>query len=58
MNHYKTALIILMTTLALTACEAERVDILKSPCAGIDGSPCGPKRNVNGALNSYPSDHS
>ncbi len=30
--------------LALAGCESEKVDVLKSPCAGIDGSPCGPKR--------------
>lgn len=36
---------------ALSACESEKVQVLKSPCAGIDGSPCGPKRPVNGALN-------
>lgn len=30
--------------LALSACESEKVDVLKSPCVGLDDSPCGPKR--------------
>lgn len=30
--------------LALAACESEKVDVLKSPCVGLDSSPCGPKR--------------
>lgn len=33
----------------LSACDAEKVEVLKSPCAGVEGSPCGPKRPVNGA---------
>lgn len=46
---------ILMTllgaALVLSACTSEKVDVLKSPCVGIEGSPCGPKRPVNGNLN-------
>jgi hypothetical protein len=38
-------------TLLLSACESEKVEVMKSPCVGIDGSPCGPKRPVNGVLN-------
>ena len=30
----------------LMACSNPRTD-LKSPCAGADGSPCGPRRPVN-----------
>lgn len=33
-----------MALLALAACESEKVNVLKSPCAGIEGNPCGPKR--------------
>jgi hypothetical protein len=34
--------------IALSACggEGDRPD-MKSPCAGIEGSPCGEKRSVN-----------
>lgn len=35
----------------LAACEAEKVEVLKSPCASLDDGPCGPKRPVNGNLN-------
>ena len=46
---------ILMTllgaALVLSACSSDKVEVLKSPCVGIDGSPCGPKRPVNGNLN-------
>ncbi len=38
--------------LMLSACtSSEKVDVLKSPCVGIDGSPCGPKRPMNGNYN-------
>ena len=30
--------------LLLAACASESVDPLKSPCVGLEGSPCGPKR--------------
>lgn len=33
-----------LALLALSACESEKVDVLKSPCVGIEGNPCGPKR--------------
>ena len=36
---------------AVAGCTSEKVDVLKSPCVGIEGSPCGPKRPVNGVLN-------
>lgn len=39
-------LIISLLVLPLQACDYARPD-LKSPCAGADGSPCGPKRSVN-----------
>lgn len=37
--------------LVLSACTSEKVEVMKSPCVGIEGSPCGPKRPVNGAMN-------
>jgi hypothetical protein len=58
MKTYKSAMMLMVTVFVLSACESERVEVLKSPCAGIDGSPCGPKRNVNGTLNTHPLDHS
>lgn len=33
-----------LALLALSACEAEKVNVLKSPCASLDDGPCGPKR--------------
>ncbi len=44
-------LAIICALAALAACTSEKIEVLKSPCAGIDDSPCGPKRPVNGALN-------
>lgn len=41
----------LLSLLALTACTPEKVEVLKSPCVGLEGSPCGPKRPMNGNLN-------
>ena len=49
MKHMTIAL--LSSLLLLAACDTEKVEVMKSPCAGIDGSPCGPKRPVNGSLN-------
>jgi hypothetical protein len=44
-----------MTALAalvmVTACSSEKVEVLKSPCVGLEGSPCGPKRPLNGNFN-------
>ncbi len=37
--------------LAVTACSSEKVEVLKSPCVGLEGSPCGPKRPLNGNFN-------
>lgn len=47
----KHILIFTVMSFALTACssifgEGERGD-MKSPCVGIEDSPCGPKRSVN-----------
>ena len=39
-------LLIALFVLPLQACDFSRPD-LKSPCAGTEGSPCGPKRSVN-----------
>ena len=40
-------LVALSLCVMLAACSDEKVEPLRSPCAGIDGSPCGPKRAVN-----------
>ena len=42
------SLVLLSAVFALSACTSEKIELLKSPCAGIDGSPCGPKRAMNG----------
>ncbi|MFZ4541894.1 MAG: hypothetical protein ACOYNL_08845 [Rickettsiales bacterium] len=39
-------IVLLGTVLVLTACESDRVEVLKSPCVGLEGSPCGPKRQL------------
>ena len=49
---YRTIILVIATAMLLTACGDETVKVLKSPCVGIDNSPCGPKRPVNGQLNS------
>lgn len=46
-----TALALLAMLAALSACTSEKLEVLKSPCVGLEGSPCGPKRPVNGPLN-------
>jgi hypothetical protein len=49
-----TTMLVMMTALfALAACTSEKVEVLKSPCVGLEGSPCGPKRPVNGQLNPH-----
>jgi len=42
----------LAVLMALTAC-SEKIEVLKSPCVGLEGSPCGPKRPVNGPLHTH-----
>lgn len=43
---------LLGVALLLSACSGtEQVNVLKSPCVGIEGSPCGPKRPMNGNYN-------
>ena len=44
-------LMLLAALLGLSACASEKVEPLKSPCVGLDNSPCGPKRPVNGNYN-------
>jgi hypothetical protein len=48
MKHFAT---ILLSLLVLSACSlVENIDgqaPLTSPCVGLEGSPCGPKRPVN-----------
>ncbi len=41
----------LAALLMVTACSSEKVEVLKSPCVGLEGSPCGPKRPANGHVN-------
>lgn len=38
------ALMLLTATLLLGACASEKLEVQKSPCVGLDSSPCGPKR--------------
>jgi hypothetical protein len=33
--------------IAVSACNNGKTEILKSPCVGLEGSPCGPKRPLN-----------
>lgn len=40
-------LLSLSAMLVLSACSDEKVVPQKSPCVGLDDSPCGPKRHVN-----------
>jgi hypothetical protein len=47
----RTFAILLALPLLLSACTSEKIEVLKSPCVGLEGSPCGPKRPVNGVLN-------
>jgi len=54
MRHAMKRIPLIMTLgslLMLSACADEKVEVLKSPCVGAVGSPCGPKRPVNGMLN-------
>jgi hypothetical protein len=44
----KHAMIWLLLAVALSACSPEKLELQKSPCAGAAGSPCGPKRPLNG----------
>ena len=36
--------LLLASALVLSACDTDKVEVLKSPCASLDGGPCGPKR--------------
>lgn len=45
------ALVALSAVLFLAACSDEKVVPQRSPCVGLDNSPCGPKRPVNGKMN-------
>lgn len=42
----KRSIVIIASLLILSACSAARPD-LKSPCVGVENSPCGPHRAVN-----------
>lgn len=47
---------VMIALLAVSACSSEKVEVLKTPCAGAEGSPCGPKRDVNGWWLNAPAD--
>jgi hypothetical protein len=47
----RSAVMMLAALLLVAGCTSEKIEVLKSPCVGLEGSPCGPKRPVNGALN-------
>ena len=38
---------VLLTMVVLQGCSWYEKEDLKSPCVGIEGSPCGPHRSVN-----------
>ncbi len=42
----RVLVLVVLVGLSCSACTKKYED-LKSPCVGIDGSPCGPKRSVN-----------
>ena len=50
MKTTRNVAVILLVFMA-AACTSEKLEVLKSPCVGLEGSPCGPKRPVNGAFN-------
>jgi hypothetical protein len=48
MHYLKCGLFTLLAISMLTACDSEKKEVLKSPCASAaDDGPCGPKRPVN-----------
>lgn len=47
----RVSFLLLSALVILSACGSEKVEVLKSPCVGLEGSPCGPKRPLNGDLN-------
>lgn len=49
--RHATIFALALTALLLGGCGSDKIEVLKSPCAGLEGSPCGPKRPVNGVLN-------
>lgn len=44
----RNLMLLTVAVLALAACSTEKVEPLKSPCVGLDDSPCGPKRAPSG----------
>jgi hypothetical protein len=45
----KVAIVLsLAACLLVGACDTEKVELQKSPCVGLDDSPCGPKRSLTG----------
>jgi hypothetical protein len=44
-------ILLIAILLSVAACTSEKLEVLKSPCVGLEGSPCGPKRPLNGPLN-------
>lgn len=51
--RHRNKVILVAALLVLAACTSEKIEVLKSPCVGLDGSPCGPKRPMNGPLNPH-----
>ncbi len=47
----RSLIVLAASVMLLSACDTEKVEVIKSPCAGIEGNPCGPKRLKNGPLN-------
>lgn len=45
--HTMRKIVAVLALFVLVACESEKVEVMKSPCVGLEGSPCGPKRPVN-----------
>lgn len=43
----RSHLVLILSAVLLCSCADERVVPQKSPCVGLDDSPCGPKRAVN-----------
>ena len=48
---YMLTVSLLGALLLISACSSDKVEVLKSPCVGLEGSPCGSKRPMNGNYN-------
>jgi len=43
----RVVIAIIFLSLSVVSCSKKAAEDLKSPCVGIEGSPCGPKKPVN-----------